>query len=224
MRDPYSVLGVQRGASQEEISKAYKKLAKKYHPDLHPGDAEAEAKMREVNEAYNAIRSGNAENYSQSSYGQNSGYNGYSGFNGFNGFSGFNGFYGNYNTSGNTGNSNEFPSVRELIKQGRNRQALDELEKNPTRTAEWCYLNGVAHFNLGNKSAAVSYASMAVQKAPGNMEYRDFYYKVSSSGTGYDTRRASYGPIGEGARCYRWLSLFLCLLFGGRCLPCWCWF
>ena len=51
-RDYYEVLGLQRGASDEEIKKAYRKLAKKYHPDLNPGDTEAEAKFKEVNEAY----------------------------------------------------------------------------------------------------------------------------------------------------------------------------
>ena len=50
-RDYYEVLGVSKGASEEEIKKAYKGLAKKYHPDLHPGDAEAEAKFKELNEA-----------------------------------------------------------------------------------------------------------------------------------------------------------------------------
>ena len=44
-RDYYEVLGVQKGASDDEIKKAYRKVAKKYHPDLHPGDAEAEAKF-----------------------------------------------------------------------------------------------------------------------------------------------------------------------------------
>ena len=50
-RDYYEVLGLQKGASEEEIKKAYRKLAKQYHPDLHPGDKEAEAKFKEVNEA-----------------------------------------------------------------------------------------------------------------------------------------------------------------------------
>lgn len=54
-RDYYEVLGVSKGASEEEIKKAYKGLAKKYHPDLHPGDAEAEAKFKELNEAYSVL-------------------------------------------------------------------------------------------------------------------------------------------------------------------------
>ena len=54
-RDCYEVLGVSKGASDSEIKKAFYKLAKKYHPDLHPGDAEAEAKFKEANEAYDVL-------------------------------------------------------------------------------------------------------------------------------------------------------------------------
>ena len=54
-RDYYEVLGVTKGASDDEIKKAFRQQAKKYHPDLHPGDKEAEAKFKEVNEAYSVL-------------------------------------------------------------------------------------------------------------------------------------------------------------------------
>ncbi|MCK9239450.1 J domain-containing protein [Desulfocurvus sp.] len=55
-KDYYKILGVGKGASQEDISKAFKRLARKHHPDLNPGDAGAEARFKEANEAYEVLK------------------------------------------------------------------------------------------------------------------------------------------------------------------------
>lgn len=210
MKDPYQVLGVSRDATDEQISKAYKKLAKKYHPDLNPGDAQAEEKMREINAAYDAIRSGNASGYNntyntRSSYGYGNAYNNYYG--------------------GEQYQNDGFSHVREMIKNGRYQAALDELEKMNTRNGQWYFLCALAHYNLGNTSAAMSYAAMAVQHEPNNMQFRQFYSHVSSGGAQYQSRRAGYGNTAQYFRCSRWLSLLLCMMFGGRCfIPWFCWF
>ena len=62
-RDPYEVLGVPHGASEDEIKAAYRRLAKKYHPDLNPGDQEAARKMNEVNAAYDQLK--NPDSYAR---------------------------------------------------------------------------------------------------------------------------------------------------------------
>src|SRR2546423_8597657 len=54
-RDPYEVLGVARTASEDEIKKSYRKLARQYHPDRNPGDKQAETKFKEVQEAYDVL-------------------------------------------------------------------------------------------------------------------------------------------------------------------------
>ncbi len=55
MKNYYEILEIQREATQEEIKKIYRKLAKKYHPDVNPGNKEAEEKFKEINEAYSIL-------------------------------------------------------------------------------------------------------------------------------------------------------------------------
>ena len=96
-RDYYEVLGVQKSASAEEIKKAYRKAAMKYHPDRNPGDKEAEAKFKEVGEAYEVLSDdGKRQRYDQfgfagvdPNYGAGAGGYGGSGFGGFGGFGDF---------------------------------------------------------------------------------------------------------------------------------------
>ena len=88
-RDYYEILGVQKGASEDEIKKAYRSMAKKYHPDMNPGDKECEVKFKEVNEAYAVLsdseKRSNYDRFGHDAFDPASGGGGYGGFGGFSG-------------------------------------------------------------------------------------------------------------------------------------------
>ncbi len=90
-KDYYEVLGVARNASQDEIKKAYRKLAMQYHPDRNPGNKEAEAKFKEATEAYEVLKDDQKkaayDQYGHDAFGQGGGHGGFGG--GHGGFEGF---------------------------------------------------------------------------------------------------------------------------------------
>jgi len=110
-RDYYEVLGVKKDAGADEIKKAYRKAAMKYHPDRNPGDKEAEAKFKEVGEAYEVLSDeGKRSRYDQfgfagvdPNYGAGAGgYGGGSGFGGFGGFGDFGDIFSEFFGGGST--------------------------------------------------------------------------------------------------------------------------
>ena len=85
-RDYYEVLGLQKGASAEEIKKAYRRLAKENHPDLHPGDKACEERFKEINEAYEILsdddKRAKYDQYGHAAFDPSAGFGG-AGFEGF---------------------------------------------------------------------------------------------------------------------------------------------
>lgn len=194
MQDPYSVLGVSPSASEDEIKKAYRALAKKYHPDVNNGSEEAERKMKEVNEAYSAVMKLRREGGSSAGgYDNGSSYAG--GFGGFGG--GYGGFGGGstYNTQGDPYADNpHLQAARNYIRSGHYQEAMNLLEGMRERNAEWYYLCGEANLAMGNRIAALNYARQAVSMNPTSFEYRALlnriegnahYYQSGNDGAGF---------------------------------------
>ena len=89
-RDYYEVLGVDKGSDEQTIKKAFRKLAKQYHPDVNPGNPEAEAKFKEINEAYEVLsdsdKKARYDQYGHAGVDPNMGGGGFGDFGGFGGF------------------------------------------------------------------------------------------------------------------------------------------
>ncbi|MBE5824245.1 MAG: J domain-containing protein [Butyrivibrio sp.] len=108
VQDPYKVLGVSPSASDEEIKKAYRTLAKKYHPDLNPGDEVAAQRMNEINAAYDILSKPHTARHA-SGYGPGSSYgSGYSGTSGYGSATGTDGYYSGSGTATGSGYSNGY--------------------------------------------------------------------------------------------------------------------
>jgi len=195
MKDPYSVLGVSKNATDEEIKNAYRELARKYHPDNYtdnPLSDLAGEKMKEINEAYDAIMNG-----------RRGGKNTYDAD-----------FQGSSKQS-------SFPEVRSLINQGRLEQAQEVLDGVPPhqRDAEWYFLNGTVLYRRGWFEDAYTSFTTACRLNPENPEYRAALNQIQKQRFG-----GGYRTMGDGASCTACdicsgllCADCLCRCFGGGC-------
>lgn len=243
MKDPFTTLGVSSTSSEDEIKRAYRKLAKEYHPDLHPGDKKAEEKMKELNEAYaEAIRVKKNGSYNPDMYGERANarnpYGGQNPFGGQNPYGAWNPFgpfqtqgwnpfgpqtgyqesaWNPFGTSTQTGSESDprLQAAMDFIRQNRFQEALNVLQGMQGESARWHYLNALAHKGLGNQVAAFNHIHQAVNMDPGNEEYRHMLNQMQ--GTTYQYRQRS-GPASRGI-CYT-SPLLSCLMFNmlARCL------
>ena len=177
--DPYSVLGLTPDASDEEVKRAYRALAKKYHPDMNPGDQHAAEMMNRINAAYDQIKNPQPRvNTQQRSYREDP----------------FAGWYRQGYQDAWPG-ADPMESARRYIFVQEYERALRELNTVPEsqRTAQWYYLAAVANTNLGNRVLGYEQITRACAMDPANAEYAAARDQIGRSGTVYHNRQTGFG-------------------------------
>ena len=210
MKDPYSILGIQKTATDEEVKTAYRELVRKYHPDNYSDDNPlkdlANEKMQEVNEAYDEIlrmRENASANGSGASSSQGSGA---------------------YSSVG------AYAEVRRLINSRKFNEAEKALLAIPSadRTAEWHYLVSVLLMHRGRQNDAMRELEIACSMDPSNIEYQKAKEMFNNTANGYGS--AYYANNGAPMRsssdeacncCANLLCMdCLCECMGGDLIPC----
>lgn len=193
--DPYKVLGVSPDATDEQIKQAYRRLAKKYHPDVNPGDAEAAKKMQAVNAAYEQIKNPQkAGGYSDPFGGYRPGYGGQS-----------------------YADTDQYQqAAMQYIRFGRYQEAINTLNSCPDRNARWYYLSALANDGLGNQVTALEHIRRAVSMEPDNMEYLSALERIQNGGAAYRQQTGNFRGFSMGGDpcaglclCYV-LQMFCC--------------
>lgn len=194
MRDPYSVLGVSQSASDDEIKKDYRELARKYHPDNYQNNPLAdlaEEKMKEINEAYDTITKQRSGEMPRS------------------------GGYGGGYQQGYASNPT-YGRVRNLINVGDLTQAEQLLYQVGQKDGEWYFLSGSIAYRRGWLDEAMQNYTLAVQMDPNNMEYRQAL-TVMQRGSMGGYRPAGYGGGIDSMDCCTTMMCLNCLCRGGQC-------
>ncbi|MFH1513139.1 MAG: DnaJ domain-containing protein [Bacillota bacterium] len=205
-RSPYEVLGVPVSAADDQIKAAYRKLAKKYHPDVNGGSASAEAKMKEINEAYNLlIKHKGQEQPAGGAYGQSAqswGYGGrqYTYAGGANPFEDFfrraqqSRTYTSYN--GYTELDPELKRVEDAYIERDIPRARLLLSQITNRAAGWYFWSAVVDLAQGNRVSALNNARIAVQMDGSQPAFQALYNQLQSGGQAYRQAGTMQGFLG----------------------------
>lgn len=189
--DPYKVLGVTPETSDDDVKRAYRELARKYHPDNYTNNPLAdlaEARMKEINEAYDMIMNGRAGNNAS---GQQ--------------YSGAQQQYGGGQSTYSGANAALYSQVRQAINQGNLGLAEQLLNRSTVRDAEWFYLMGTVFYRKGWYDEAMRAYTQACQMDPNNLEYRTALNNLNMSG-GY----GGYRPMQQASVCDMCMQLAIC--------------
>ena len=183
IQDPYKVLGLSPGASDEEVKKAYRRLAMQYHPDRNPGDEAAARKMQEINAAYEQIK--NPEKSARQEYDP---------------------------FRGSSDSSDQYQKAAEqYIRFRRYREALTVLQNCIHRDARWYYLSALANDGLGNQIMALEHIRRAVSMEPDNYTYLQTLEMMEQGGSVYRQHAGNYRTFQFGqSPC---LPFCLCYIF-----------
>lgn len=192
--DPYRVLGLEPGASEDEVKRAYRQLAKKYHPDMNPGDAHAAKMMNDINAAYDQIKNPPRYTATQNAYDP------------------FAGWYQQQSYQQTYEQPSEFQTARHYVRVGSYHEALYVLHSIETsrRTAEWYYLSAICNTNLGNRVLGFEQINQACRMDPDNEKYQLVREQIEYHGQVYEERQQNFG-FQQVDPCGTALGLCICM-------------
>ena len=212
MKDPYSILGVPVGATDEEVKNAYRNLARRYHPDNYddsnPLKGLAKEKMQEINAAYDDIQRDRVRPASDDTKSSSSGYS---------------------RAQGSTPPA-IYVAIRNRINERKYREAEDLICSIPEcdRTADWHFLNSMCLMHRGKSADAIRELELACSMDPSNLEYQKAKQMFNNRAQGYGS--TYYGTTARPMRssaddvCETCIKIkmcdCLCECLGGDLIPC----
>ena len=213
IEDPYKVLGLEPDASADDIKKAYRLMAKKYHPDLHPDDPNITEKMNEINEAYDmltnpskyAVRRAQKEAAEQGTWEPVS-------------EADLAAQQTETQPAEPTEDSPEIKQIIDMINGGQYQAAVDRLTQIPStgRNGRWHYLSALANQMLGNYVLSTEQMQKACELEPQNQNYMQLLMQFQKAGQMHDKKAGGGIPYSVVLLIAAGLGFFLGKIFMGN--------